>query len=76
MAINTVGELIDALQEYDRAAPVQLAIQPGHPFAHSVGTVVAAEVYDGSGADREVVYIGDGGQLDYLNGEACEVLGW
>jgi hypothetical protein len=78
MAILTVGDLIDALGEFDRGTPIQLAVQPAHPFAHSIGSVVAAEVYAVADLDgrKDVVYVADGGQLDYLNGDAREALGW
>nr|WP_051833165.1 hypothetical protein [Streptomyces sp. NRRL S-646] len=38
----TVGDLLDELSACDRAAVVQLAINPDFPMAHRAGTVVAA----------------------------------
>lgn len=34
-AIDTVGELIAVLQDYDPDAPIRLAIQPRWPFEYT-----------------------------------------
>ena len=38
-AIDTVGELIVALQDYDPDTPVRLATQPGWPFEYTLGGI-------------------------------------
>jgi hypothetical protein len=67
-------ELIDRLSDYldedDETGPeVRLAIQPNYPFEYSIG-----EVAENDGGD--IVYIGEGSQLDYLPGDARDALGW
>lgn len=38
--IETIGELITALQRSDPTAPVRLATQPRHPFENTIGQIV------------------------------------
>jgi hypothetical protein len=68
LTISTVGELIDALDEFDRDAPVRLAIQPSWPFEHSCGEI--AEDDDGT------VWIAEGAQIGYLPHLARQALEW
>lgn len=59
--IETVGQLIEALQQHDPAAPVLLAVQPEWPLEGSISAVAAA---------GGTVYIGEGRQVGYLSAEA------
>lgn len=66
-AIDTVGELIAALQDYDPDAPIRLAIQPRWPFEYTLGGVALtrddAEATEPTG--DPVVWIAVGRQADY-----------
>lgn len=78
--IDTVGELVAALEDYDPDTPVRLASQPGWPFEYSIGAVVhTPDDAEGDGTeptDDPVVWIGEGQQLGYLPGIAADALGW
>lgn len=63
----TVEELIQELEYLDRNAEVRLAQQPSWPFEYDLNGVVEA---DGK------VWIVEGNQLGYLEGEIKGVLGW
>jgi hypothetical protein len=54
----TVGQLLDALQDLARDAPVRAAVNPDFPFAHHLSDT--PQIHDG------VVYLADNGQHDYL----------
>jgi hypothetical protein len=76
----TVAELIEVLEGYNPDSEVRLASQPKWPFEYSVSNVVSA-MSDENDGDRDpdalaVVYIAEGTQIDYLNGDAIELLGW
>lgn len=74
----TVAELMETLSEFNPDSEVRLASQPRWPFEYSVSNVVSAISDEtGLGADAlAVVYIAEGTQIDYLNGDAIELLGW
>ena len=57
----TVSDLKDILEGLPDEAEVRLAEQPSWPFEYSVGEVQYDE-------DNNIVYIGEGQQLDYLSG--------
>lgn len=78
-----VAELIDRLSEYDPNTEVRLATQPNYPFEYSIGNVVSDYVLHYNDGDndeivngRDVVYIAEGEQIGYLNGNAIDWLGW
>ena len=87
-----ISELMRELQamadEHGDDVEVRLAVQPNWPFEHSISSVVATQAVevgdldeDGEKAGAEdvkpaVVYIGEGGQLGYLPGQATSELGW
>lgn len=78
--IETVGDLLAALEEYDHDTPIRLAQQPGWPFEYSVGQVVCTP-WDADGDGTEpagppVVWLGEGEQVGYLPGLARNALGW
>lgn len=63
-----VGELIELLSNYEDDLEVRLATQPSWPFEYSITDVVSH--HDG------IVYVAEGRQIDYLNSEVVEMLGW
>ncbi|MFD5878517.1 hypothetical protein [Streptomyces yangpuensis] len=68
MAEMTVANLIAKLERMSPEAPVRIAMQPSHPFAYTIGAVEEDE--DGT------CWIAEGEQLNHLDGEAREILGW
>ena len=65
--IETVGELIAVLQEYDPGAEVRMAIAPRWPMEHVLGEVLDT---------GEVVWLGDGGRIGPLPENAVTEYGW
>jgi len=65
--IETVGELIAALQAYDPDTEIRLAMQPRWPMEHLLGEVIDT---------GEVVWLGDGGQIGQLPENAVTEFGW
>ena len=65
----TVEELLEILEGMNPEAEVRLAMQPSWPFEYSISDYVESE-------DGYTVYLAEGRQLDYLNGEIKEQLGW
>jgi len=65
--IETVGDLIEALREFDSDAEVRLAIAPRWPQEHMLGEITDT---------GEVVWIGDGGQVGQLPENAVTEFGW
>ena len=63
----TVAELMELLEQFDPHMEVRLAEQPKWPFEYSIEDVVG---------HNDVVYIGEGRQIDYLDGEVSDALGW
>jgi hypothetical protein len=67
----TVGELIEALQQYDDEATVLIGVQPSWPFEHGVANVMSREEtleYDEAEARREEEANDDGRRTDsWLN---------
>ena len=78
--IDTVGDLIEALEIYDPTTPVRLASQPAWPFEHTLGAVVhTPDDAEGDGTEpteTPVVWIAEGEQVGYLPGAAASALGW
>ena len=78
--IETVGDLIAALEDYDPATPVRWASQPRWPFEYTLGRIVMTpDDAEGDGTeptDEPVVWIGEGQQVGYLPGIAANALGW
>ncbi|MGH3533991.1 MAG: hypothetical protein ACRDQG_04660 [Pseudonocardiaceae bacterium] len=79
-AIDTVGELIAALGDYDPDTPIRWAAQPGWPFEYTIGAVVCTPAdAEGDGTaptDQPVVWLAQGRQVDYLPPGARTALGW
>lgn len=67
-----VRDLIDELEQYDGDTVVMLAIQPRYPFEHRIGEVVGT----GRAGIDEKVFIGEGGQVGYLDEKAGAAMGW
>lgn len=76
MSYDTVGDLIDALSEHERSAPIRIAIQPTHTLECPVGSVASVEVDESGGAGdlHEVVYIGAMSATDYAPGAVTDAL--
>ena len=66
----TVQELIEQLSEMNPSAEIRLAIQPRYPFECGVqDEIVQTE-------DESKVFIGESGQIGYLEEEVCDLLNW
>lgn len=87
MDIRTVADLIDRLREFPEDAEVFLATQPSWPFEHGISDVIGVgnndknddeydDEYDDDDNSVTRVYLGDGGQIRYLPGDAAKELGW
>jgi hypothetical protein len=88
----TVGELMEALDQFDPDSEVRWAAQPSWPFEYSISSVVPItedELVDEEDAeDRlmgeipespkrdDIVYLVEGTQLGYLPGYVCREIGW
>jgi hypothetical protein len=79
-AINTVGELIAALQRYDTDTPVRWAHQSSWPMEYTIGQLVGtsddADNHGQRPTGDPVVWLGEGRQVGYLPGIAGNALGW
>ena len=78
--IDTVCDLIAALECYDPDTRIRLASQPGWPFEYTIGGIALtpddAEHNGTATTDEPVVWIGEGHQVGYLPGTASNALGW
>ena len=78
--IETVGDLLTALEDYDPDTPIRWASQPHWPFEYTLGQIaVTPNDAEGDGTeptDEPVVWIGEGHQVGYLPGIAANALGW
>ena len=76
----TVEELIIELQHMNPSSEVLFASQPSWPFEYTIDAVI--EIHPESEYDEDdpegssTVYLGEGRQKGYLNGEAKDELGW
>lgn len=79
-AIDIVGELITALQDYDPGTPIRLATQPGWRFEYTLGRVaLSSNDAEGDGTEPTsdpVVWIAEGRQVGYLSEIARNSLEW
>ncbi|MGW5646230.1 hypothetical protein ACWEV3_40205 [Saccharopolyspora sp. NPDC003752] len=73
MRIETVGDLIAALKEYDPDAPVRWAAQPGYPLEYAIESVTNDAEWDDT---SPTVWLSEGRQIGYLPGNARNALGW
>lgn len=78
--IATVGDLLDALSDYDPNTPVRWAHQPAWPMEYTLGHVVCTpDDAEGTGTEptqAPVVWLGEGREVGYLPGAAANALGW
>ncbi|WP_434447683.1 hypothetical protein [Lentzea sp. E54] len=78
--IDTVGDLQDALEQYDRATPIRWAARPSYPMEYTIGQVVCTpDDAEGDGTvrhDPPVVWLGERAQVGYLPELAANALGW
>ncbi|MFE7461626.1 hypothetical protein ACWFMI_23755 [Nocardiopsis terrae] len=76
----TLRALINRLTEMEMEAgpeaQVHMAVNPSWSFEHHVGKVDLVTEPDEEGYMESTVYIGDGGQIDYLPSKARWALGW
>ena len=75
-----INELIQQLQEIAEVSPdadVRYAAQPNWPMEYSMAEELSL-VDKGSSAvgDEDVVYLSEGNQIGYLDGEAADAIGW
>ena len=68
MSIQTVADLIAALERCDPEATVSIASQSGWPFEYTITKAEQAE--DGT------VYLAEGSQVGYLSSAGREAIGW
>lgn len=78
--IETVADLIAALNHYDAATPVRCATQPGYPLEHTL-THIAYAPADGDGDDTppispQAVWLGASEPIGYVPAIAVDALGW
>lgn len=76
MGIETVGDLIAALEDYDEDTPVRFAHQPSWPFEYTIADVVTTDAAVEGEPAEPVVWLAEGTQVGYLPGHAAEALGW
>lgn len=70
--IDTVGDLIAALEDHDDDTPVRWAAQPAWPFAYTIGHVTDTNTDEA----EPVVWLGEGEQVGYLPAHVADALGW
>lgn len=73
--LETVGDLLAALDSYDPATPLRCATRPGFPMDHHAPARVACTPSDADGTPL-VVWLGVGEPVSYLSAAAAEALGW
>lgn len=73
MSFRDVGDLIDALQQFDRSTPIGIA-SGGYRTFFEYGIEDVVEANDDEG--KTTVYVAEGSQRRYLPGEARDNLGW
>ena len=87
----TVGELMEALDQFDPDSEVRWAAQPSWPFEYSISDVIPItedELVDEEDAEEnmdyipespkkdDIVYLVEGTQLGYLPSHVCREIGW
>lgn len=76
----TLRDLINHLTSLEKKAgpeaPVRIAVNPSWPFEHHVDNVGMVTEATEEGDLESVIYLSDGGQIDYLPSKAKKALGW
>jgi hypothetical protein len=65
--IETVGDLIDALERFDPDLEIRFAVQPRMPMSYTIGPIAEFD---------EIVFIGEAKSDGYLPDDAAGRLGW
>lgn len=68
MAIRTVAELIERLQEHDPDAPLAIASQSAWPMEYTLADVAST--------DETKVFLIQGDQVGYLTSDDLDATGW
>lgn len=67
----TVRDILNRLDALDPETEVRFAFQPNWPLEYSIDDIVGVNI-DG----QEVVYLGQGEQIGYLQEEVVKALSW
>jgi len=67
----TVRDILNRLDALDPETEVRFAFQPNWPLEYSIDDIVEVNI-DG----QEVVYLGQGEQIGYLQEEVVKALSW
>ena len=67
----TVRDILNALDGLDPETEVRFAFQPNYPLEYSIDDIVEVNI-DG----EEIVYLGQGEQIGYLQEEVVDALSW
>ncbi|MEZ0076843.1 hypothetical protein [Planotetraspora sp. GP83] len=65
--IETVGDLIDALERFDPDLEVRFAVQPRMPMSYTVGPLAEFD---------DILWIGEAKSDGYVPDDAATRLGW
>lgn len=82
MNITQLIEELDEIRELHGNIEVRWAAQPNWPFAYSIGGIVVdndeeyedEEKEESEDGEEPIAYIGEGRQLEYLNGSVKTIL--
>ena len=67
----TVRDILNTLDGLDPETEVRFAFQPNYPLEYSIDDIVEVNI-DG----EEIVYLGQGEQIGYLQEEVVDALSW
>ena len=67
----TVRDILNALDGLDPETEVRFAFQPNYPLEYSIDGIVEVNI-DG----EEIIYLGQGEQIGYLQEEVVHALSW
>lgn len=67
----TVRDILNALDGLDPETEVRFAFQPNYPLEYSIDDIVEVNI-DG----EEIIYLGQGEQIGYLQEEVVDALSW
>jgi hypothetical protein len=67
----TVRDILNRLDGLDPETEVRFAFQPNYPLEYSIDDIVEVNI-DG----EEIIYLGQGEQIGYLQEEVVDALSW
>ena len=67
----TVRDILNRLDGLDPETEVRFAFQPNYPLEYSIDDIVEVNI-----KDEQVVYLGQGEQIGYLQEEVVDALSW